>query len=123
MIGATFTTAVQQAPGLPKLMLSTGSLESQLTTLEEIESYLEQVLCQLCTNVANTLSATQSDYKTFLTQTVHGSLLVGPPSLSGFTADVSHLMKTFFVAHTLDSHDIIVTVARNFSIDELSHKT
>ncbi|KAL6720968.1 hypothetical protein ACLMJK_000068 [Lecanora helva] len=120
--GATFSTAAQQAPGLAKSMLSTGSLESQLTTLDEIESYLGIVVDQFRINVANTLNATQSDFSYFLSHAANGSFVANQPSLNASVTSLSRFLKTFVVAQTLKSHNIIVTVARDFDVYELSHK-
>ena len=68
-------TALQQAPGLRKALLPTGSLDSEYKQLTDIESSMGDVPQQFQINVANTLNATQNDYPVFSSLTNNSSFI------------------------------------------------
>ncbi|KAL8721250.1 MAG: hypothetical protein Q9225_002027 [Loekoesia sp. 1 TL-2023] len=117
-----FSTAAQQAPGLAKALLTTGSLGSQVTPLDEIEAYLGSIMQQFQLNLANALNVTQMDYNIFITHAANGSFIANTPSLNASTAGLTRNLKTFIVSQALQSHNIIVTVAEKFDIYSLSHR-
>ena len=118
----TFATAVQQAPGLSTSLLATGSLGDKVTPVDQIQSSLGDLLQQLQINLANTLNETQSDYNAFVALTANGSFIADTLSLNATTQGLTRLLKTYVVSQALQSHNIIITVARNFSVYELSHR-
>ena len=122
-VSRLFSTAVQQAPGLTKALLPAGSLANAIKPLDQIESALGDILDQFQINVANTLASTQNNFTHFLNFAIDGSFVANQPSLSASTGSLSRVFKTFIVSQALQSHNIILTVAENFSIYELSHKT
>ena len=118
-----FSTAIQQAPGVGKALMTTGSLGSKVTPLDQIESSLGEILSQLQINLANTLYATQTDFLSFISHASNGSFIANVASLNASTAGLTRQMKTYIVSQALQSHNIIITVARNPNIYGLSQKT
>ena len=111
--GHTPLAAVQQAPGLTKTLLNPGNLQSQVTTLDEIDSELGTVLDQFTSNLADALNQTQRDYDMFL------SHLAQVPSLNATTINLARYLKTFVVSQALQSHNIIITVAEDLNPHDL----
>ena len=118
----TTTTAFQQAPGLSKAMLEPGSLDSQVTPLDEIESHLGDILDQLRINLTSGLNETHSNFVRFLANTNGGAFMAELPSLNASTAQMKLYYTNFITSQALQSHNIIITVVRNLSIYDLSHR-
>ncbi|KAL8685355.1 MAG: hypothetical protein Q9218_007814 [Villophora microphyllina] len=115
LVTRTFSTAAQQAPGLTKAILATGSLGDKKTPLDQIDTLLGDILEQFRTNIANTLNSTQSDYNMFLSHAANGSFACKLPSINYTETGLTKLYKTFIVSRALQAHNVIVIVARGTS--------
>ena len=115
-------TAVGQTPGLVKALLPTGSLDSEIKQMDEIEENLGLILDQFQINVANALNITQTDFSTFSTAVSNGSFIADQASLNATTTELTRLLKTFVVSQALQANNIIITVASNISAYDLSQK-
>lgn len=113
-------TALQQAPGLGKALLPTGSLDSEFKQLTDIEDSLGDVLNQFQINVANTLKAAQDDWSLFLQLSQKGAFIAKQPSLNASTANITRTLNTFIVSQALQANNIIITVANNTNPYEVS---
>ena len=121
--GKVLSTALGQAPGLAKTFTTTGTLDSEIVQIGEIQASLGSVLTQLQVNLANTLHMTQLDFGSFLAFASDGSFIANQPSLNATTTGITSLLKTFIVSQALQANNIIITVARNISVYNLSHQT
>ena len=90
-----FTTSLQQTPGVAKALLDTGPLGKLVTPLDEIDSYLGDILQQFQVNLANALNVTQSEYSHFISSVANGSFVRNQPSLNLTTSGLTRLYKTF----------------------------
>ena len=113
-------TALQQAPGLGKALLPTGSLDSEFKQLTSIQDSLGQVLSQTQVNVANALKSAQDNFDIFSNITANGAYIAKQPSLNASTAKVTSVLDTFIVSQALQANNIVITVARNTNPYEVS---
>ncbi|KAK4696192.1 hypothetical protein P7C71_g1686, partial [Lecanoromycetidae sp. Uapishka_2] len=122
-IGAkVVSTAIGQAPGLVKTLLPTGSLDSELKQIGEIQASLGNVTQQFQANLVSTLNSSQSDFANFMNLSQDGAFIGGVPSLDSFTTDITRIFKTFVVSQALQANNIVITVARNMSVYDLYHR-
>ncbi|KAL8870026.1 MAG: hypothetical protein Q9174_003829 [Haloplaca sp. 1 TL-2023] len=106
-------TALQQAPGLGKALLPTGSLDSEFKQLANIESAMGDVLSQFQINIANALNASQSDFENFSDLARNGAYIAKHQSLNASTTQLTRVLKTFIVSQALQANNIIMTIAEN----------
>lgn len=111
-IASQSITALQQAPGLGKALLPTGSLDTQFKQLIDIESSMGDVLSQFHINIANALNATQSDFGLFVNVSQNGAYIAKQQSLNASTTQLTRILKTFIVSQALQANNIIITVAK-----------
>ncbi|KAL8690950.1 MAG: hypothetical protein Q9218_003726, partial [Villophora microphyllina] len=115
-------TAIGQAPGLAKTLLPTGSLDSKLIQIHDVEAYLSQVTQQFQANLALTLNASVSDFSIFYNLTRGGAFVGTLPSLNLSTTQLTRIFKTFIVSQALQADNVIITVARNLTPYDLYHR-
>ena len=116
------TTALGQAPGLTKSLLETGIPDSEIFQIGEIGDALGSVLAQLQMNLADTLDSSQRDFDTILALASNGSFIAFQPSLNASSTEIAKTLKTFVVSQALQANNVILTVARNFSVYDLSNR-
>ena len=88
-------TALQQAPGLGKALLPTGTLDSEFKQLTSIQDSLGQVLTQSQTNTANALKSHQDDYELFSNLAANGaSIVLDQPSLNVTTTKITSVLNS-----------------------------
>ena len=94
-------TGAGQAPGLAKALQPTGSLDSEIKQMDEIEENLGLVLDQFQANIADALNATETDFTLFLNAAANGSFIADQPSLNATTTNLTRILKTFVVSQAL----------------------
>ena len=115
-------TGVDQAPGLVKALLPTGSQDSEIKQMDEIEDNLGVILDQFQAIIANALNTTQSDFTTFFTAVTNGTFIADQASLNATTSGLTRFLKTFVVSQALQANNVIITRAENISAYDLSQK-
>ncbi|KAL9621295.1 MAG: hypothetical protein Q9204_008127, partial [Flavoplaca sp. TL-2023a] len=113
-------TALQQAPGLGKALLPTGSLDTEFKQLADIESSMGDILSQFHINIANALNASQSDFGIFSDLAQNGAYIAKQQSLNASTTRLTKVLKTFIVSQALQANNVIITVAFDTNPYEVS---
>lgn len=116
------STVIGQAPGLAKALLPAGSLDSEIVQIGDIQAALGSVTEQLQASLASTLNTSQSDFVAFKALAANGSFIGSAPSVNLSTTEITKIFKTFIVSQALQANNIIISVARNLSVYDLSHK-
>ena len=115
-----FTQSTAQAPSLIKGLMQTGTLDSELKQIGDIQSNLDVVVEQFLKNLADSLYTVQTDFSIFSALVANGSFIAPQPSLSAITSDMTRTLKTYIVSQALQANNIVFTVARNLSAFEVS---
>lgn len=84
-------------------LLFTGTLESQLLDLDQIEAQLSDVIVAFQSNVANSLNTIQSNFTSFREFARHGAYIAPDANLNASTTILTQYLTTWVVSTSLGS--------------------
>ena len=106
----SFGTAIQQAPGLVKLLYQPATIDGQFKETNSINSALAHITSTFQTNVANVLLALQSDLDTFLPFATQGNFIVPQGALNAHTTTLTHLLTVYITSQALQAKGYDVNI-------------
>ena len=115
-------TSVGQSFGLAKTFFPSGSLDSEIQQIIDIDDSLGKILDKLQANLADALIRTQTDFGYFMAFAANGSFLTKAPSFTQTITKMGHTLKTYVVSQALQANGIIITIARNTSAFAIAYK-
>lgn len=112
-------TALRQSPGVLKQLNPTGTLDSEVIQISDIYDGLSTIKTTYQQNISNALALVQNDFATFNLFAANGSFIAPRASLEAETVNLTAALKTYIVASCLASSNIIITLARDTSPQQL----
>ena len=118
-VTAVTETAMRQSPGVFKQLNPTGTLDSEVVQISDIYDGLGIIKTTYQQNISNALSLVQHDFTTFALFAANGSFIAPRSSLEAQTQNLTAALQTYIVSSCLTSSNIIITLARDTSPQEL----
>lgn len=112
-------TALRQSPGVLKQLNPTGTLDSEVIQISDIYDGLSIIKTTYQQNISNALALVQNDFATFNLFAANGSFIAPRASLEAETVNLTAALQTYIVSSCLASSNIIITLARDTSPQQL----
>ena len=114
-------TFMRQSPGVFKQLYPTGTLDSEIIQISDIYDGLSTIKTTYQQNISNALALVQRDFETFNLFAANGSFIAPRTSLEAETQNLTAALQTYIVSSCLTSSNIIITLARDTSPEQLVH--
>lgn len=114
-------TAMRQSPGVLKQLNPTGTLDSEIIQISDIYDGLSTIKTTYQQNISQALALVQQDFATFSLFAANGSFIAPRASLQAETVNLTAALQTYIVSSCLTSSNIIITLARDTSPEQLVH--
>ena len=112
-------TVLRQSPGVFKQLAPTGTLDSQIVQMWDIENGLGEIKTTYQANVSMALELIQQNHTTFSQIASGGNFIAPLSSLQEQTVNLTHSLMNYMVSQCLTDVNMYITLARDTNPYEL----